>query len=124
MKYSIAELLDMLTIVNIKLCMIDNRMVDENTDAMKALSLLSTMIMNRLQTAGASAAQTVVLGLVEDLAKVNLEIFQAVDDVLLLSDDKQVAEAARKAQKLNNLRSKLKATIDEFFESWSKEVKI
>jgi hypothetical protein len=104
--------------------MIDNRMVDENTDAMKALSLLSTMIMNRLQTAGASAAQTVVLGLVEDLAKVNLEIFQAVDDVLLLSDDKQVAEAARKAQKLNNLRSKLKATIDEFFESWSKEVKI
>lgn len=125
MKYSIAEMLDMLTIANIKLVMIKEQIMPlaERNEQAKALHDTISEQLKEVQRALPPQIQLAAKDIME-LLLVNYQIFDAVDTVSFDRDDAVVADAGRRAQKLNLLRSKLKQSLDEYFEGWSKEVKI
>lgn len=99
-----SELIDALTIATIKLCVMGKSPPMEYIDF--------------------DNQETEVAKAIADLAVVNYEVFKAVDIVAESTDVYVTAEAAKKAQTLNLLRSQLKKAIDEYFHTESKEVKI
>lgn len=125
MKYSVAELLDMLTIANIKLMMIKEEVMPmaERNEQARALCDTINEQLAEVQRALPPQIQVAAKDILE-LLLVNYQIFKAVDTVSFSQEDQVVADAGRRAQKLNLLRSKLKQALDEYFEGWSKEVKI
>lgn len=129
MKLTPAELFDALSIVAIKYAMLEQTLTRRSGKTQMVQDTLTELRHSMLESVYKITDETDprLHPIVQDmlgLAGTNLEIFQAVDTVASAEDDRIAAEAGRKAQTLNLHRSNLKKAIDEFFEGWSKEVKI